>query len=128
MLPAVFKWGMVRISISRLYILCCLLLKPQNKTIAANLFVWWFKPQGEDSKTCQIEFDLAADANGTRCVEKKSTFVGAIRIKCSRIGPIDDLRIPCFVKDMAHPLFLSITGLVRGVSIDYYVIDKNDNE
>lgn len=84
------------------------------------------KPQGADSSTCELEFDYETKNGGT--IEKKSTFEGTIRIKSVKLGPIEDLRIPCFIKDMSHPIFLSIRGLVKGVSIDFYVLDKTNKE
>lgn len=49
---------------------------------------------------------------------------GTIRITCLEMGVIDDLRIPCYVKDMTYPLFLNIRGIVKGVSVEYEITDS----
>ncbi len=51
-----------------------------------------------------------------------------IFLKSSRIGEINDLRIPCYVHDATEPLFLNIKGNTKGVSVNFYYSESKEYE
>lgn len=58
----------------------------------------------------------------------KSNIETKLRIKAHKLGPIDDLRIPCLIADAPDPIFLSIFGEVKGVSVEMYLSDDDKAE
>ncbi len=81
------------------------------------------KVEGEDSKFVELSIE-------PRCgiMKSKSLLDLEIKILSSKIGDINDLRIPCFVNEMNEPLFLNIVGKVHGVSVDYYISNEPEQE
>jgi hypothetical protein len=83
----------------------------------------WGKPEGRDASTCHIEID--------RCqgkIASKTMLDCLLRITAEELIEITDLRIPCYIQEMTAPTFLNLMGLVKGVTVDFYVADPTSSE
>ena len=56
----------------------------------------------------------------------KSVLDCKIYITPSELGELSDIRIPCYIKDMEYPLFVELSGVVKGVSVNYYFTDSDE--
>ena len=58
----------------------------------------------------------------------KSLLEFKIKIKSSKLGYLNDLRIPCYINDALEPIFLKIIGKVHGVSVEYFLANEPEYE
>lgn len=61
-------------------------------------------------------------------MKSKSVLDCKIQIKSSKLGDINDLRIPCYIHDATEPLFLNIKGITKGVSVNFYYSESKEYE
>ena len=51
-----------------------------------------------------------------------------IFIKSSKLGEINDLRLPCYVHETNAPIFLNLKGVTKGVSVNFYYSESKEYE
>lgn len=83
----------------------------------------WFKAEGDDASSCQFTIE---PNSGT--IQPKSTLECTVKFTCAKLGNIEDLRVPCYIKEMPEPLFLSLKAVVKGVAVSYYYSTKSVKE
>lgn len=80
------------------------------------------QPEGAGSQLCKIRVEPERGV-----LKNKSVLDVKIFITSSTLGDLNDLRIPCYVKDMEYPLFVDLSGNVKGVSVNYYFTENADS-
>lgn len=97
-------------------------IRINNHSVLPAYFAWG-PPEGKDAD----EFDIAIDP-AQSVIDQKSTFDCSLRLIPRKLLEITDLRIPCYVRDMSTPLFLNLSGRVKGVSVDFFISDPDKRE
>lgn len=57
-------------------------------------------------------------------MKSKSILDCIVRMRISKLGEFNNIRVPCFVQEMDDPILLNINGLVKGVSAEFYLSDN----
>lgn len=79
------------------------------------------KPEGPDCETTKVRVEPSVGVlNGKSLLECK------LHITPSELGDLPALLIPCYIKDMEYPIFIEVSGTVKGVSVNYYYTDTTD--
>jgi hypothetical protein len=79
----------------------------------------WSKAEGDDANHCSLFMEP-----NSGLIEPKSTVECTFKFNSMKLGGINDLRIPCYIKEMPVPLFLSVNAVVKGVAINYYFSER----
>ncbi|NXB92103.1 DLEC1 protein, partial [Vidua chalybeata] len=86
-----------------------------NQTLLPAKYLWG-KPLGSQAASCSI---LVSPASGTLGPNEEKEF--CIELSANIVGELKDLTLCCSIEDMAEPLFLSISGEVKGLHVTYSV-------
>ncbi|XP_064278714.1 deleted in lung and esophageal cancer protein 1 isoform X2 [Passer domesticus] len=86
-----------------------------NQTLLPAKFLWG-KPIGSQAASCSI---VVSPASGTLGPNEEKEF--CIELSSNTVGELKDLTLSCSIEDMAEPLFLSISGEVKGLHVTYSV-------
>ncbi|XP_053845951.1 LOW QUALITY PROTEIN: deleted in lung and esophageal cancer protein 1 [Vidua macroura] len=86
-----------------------------NQTLLPAKYLWG-KPLGSQAASCSI---LVSPASGTLGPNEEKEF--CIELSANIVGELKDLTLSCSIEDMAEPLFLSISGEVKGLHVTYSV-------
>jgi hypothetical protein len=93
-----------------------------NHSMLEAEFVWG-EPEGEDARFCLIDIEPKHSR-----IASKSMFECLLRIKANELVDLNDLRIPCYIQETTAPVFLNLTGIVKGVTVDYFVSDPDSSQ
>jgi hypothetical protein len=112
------------IQLEELYLNVEKLVKVQlcNHSMLEAEFIWG-NPEGRDANMCHVEIDPCQGK-----IASKTIFECLVRITAKELMEIEDLRIPCYVQETTAPVFLNLTGYVKGVTVDYFVSDPVRSE
>ncbi len=77
------------------------------------------KPEGAAVANCQVRVEPSEGVLMGRSVLDVKVFVTSCEL-----GQLAELRIPCYVKDMEYPVFVEVKGVVKGVSVNYFYLDR----
>ncbi|XP_059725514.1 deleted in lung and esophageal cancer protein 1 [Haemorhous mexicanus] len=86
-----------------------------NQTLLPAKYLWG-KPVGSQAASCSI---VVSPASGTLGPNEEKEF--CIELSANTVGELKDLTLSCSIEDMAEPLFLSISGEVKGLHVTYSV-------
>ncbi|NXQ58089.1 DLEC1 protein, partial [Anthoscopus minutus] len=86
-----------------------------NQTRLPAKFLWG-KLIGNQAASCSI---VVSPASGTLGPNEEKEF--CIELSVNTVGELKELMLSCSIEDMAEPLFLSISGEVKGVHVTYSV-------
>ncbi|XP_054500350.2 deleted in lung and esophageal cancer protein 1 [Agelaius phoeniceus] len=86
-----------------------------NQTLLPAKYLWG-KPIGRQAASCSI---VVSPASGTLGPNEEREF--CIELSANTVGELKDLTLCCSIEDMAEPLFLSISGEVKGLHVTYSV-------
>ncbi|XP_059324950.1 deleted in lung and esophageal cancer protein 1 [Ammospiza nelsoni] len=86
-----------------------------NQTLLPAKYLWG-KPIGSQAASCSI---VVSPASGTLGPNEEREF--CIELSTDTLGELKDLTLCCSIEDMAEPLFLSISGEVKGLHVTYSV-------
>ncbi|XP_041264495.1 deleted in lung and esophageal cancer protein 1 [Onychostruthus taczanowskii] len=86
-----------------------------NQTLLPAKYLWG-KPIGSQAASCSI---VVSPASGTLGPNEEKEF--CIELSSNTVGELKDLTLSCSIEDMAEPLFLSISGEVKGLHVTYSV-------
>ncbi|KAL9871157.1 deleted in lung and esophageal cancer protein 1 [Geothlypis trichas] len=86
-----------------------------NQTLLPAKYLWG-KPIGSQAASCSI---VVSPASGTLGPNEEREF--CIELSANTVGELKDLTLCCSIEDMAEPLFLSISGEVKGLHVTYSV-------
>ncbi|NXG19802.1 DLEC1 protein, partial [Grallaria varia] len=86
-----------------------------NQTLLPAKYLWG-KLIGSQAVYCSV---TVSPASGTLGPNEEKEF--CIELSASIVGELKDLALSCSIEDMAEPLFLSISGEVKGLHVIYSV-------
>nr|XP_031359643.1 deleted in lung and esophageal cancer protein 1 [Lonchura striata domestica] len=86
-----------------------------NQTLLPAKYLWG-KLLGSQAASCSI---VVSPASGTLGPNEEKEF--CIELSANIVGELKDLTLSCSIEDMAEPLFLSISGEVKGLHVTYSV-------
>ncbi|NXO79413.1 DLEC1 protein, partial [Sitta europaea] len=86
-----------------------------NQTLLPAKYLWG-KLIGSQAASCSI---VVSPACGTLGPNEEKEF--CIELSVNTVGELKDLMLSCSIEDMAEPLFLSISGEVKGLHVTYSV-------
>ncbi|NXI31871.1 DLEC1 protein, partial [Sterrhoptilus dennistouni] len=86
-----------------------------NQTLLPTKYLWG-KLIGSQAASCSI---VVSPASGTLGPNEEKEF--CIEMSANTVGELKDLTLSCSIEDMAEPLFLSISGEVKGLHVTYSV-------
>ncbi|NWT98482.1 DLEC1 protein, partial [Urocynchramus pylzowi] len=86
-----------------------------NQTLLPAKYLWG-KLTGSQAASCSI---VVSPASGTLGPNEEKEF--CIELSANIVGELKDLTLSCSIEDMAEPLFLSISGEVKGLHVTYSV-------
>ncbi|XP_037985052.1 deleted in lung and esophageal cancer protein 1 [Motacilla alba alba] len=86
-----------------------------NQTLLPAKYLWG-KLTGSQAASCSI---VVSPASGTLGPNEEKEF--CIELSADIVGELKDLTLSCSIEDMAEPLFLSISGEVKGLHVTYSV-------
>ncbi|KAF2983630.1 hypothetical protein EK904_005558 [Melospiza melodia maxima] len=86
-----------------------------NQTLLPAKYLWG-KPIGSQAASCSV---VVSPASGTLGPNEEREF--CIELSTDTVGELKDLTLCCSIEDMAEPLFLSISGEVKGLHVTYSV-------
>ncbi|KAI1242552.1 Deleted in lung and esophageal cancer protein 1, partial [Lamprotornis superbus] len=86
-----------------------------NQTLLPAKYLWG-KLIGSQAAFCSI---AVSPASGTLGPNEEKEF--CIELSVNTVGELKDLTLSCSIEDMAEPLFLSISGEVKGLHVTYSV-------
>ncbi|XP_050174135.1 deleted in lung and esophageal cancer protein 1 [Myiozetetes cayanensis] len=86
-----------------------------NQTLLPAKYLWG-KLIGSQAVSCSV---AVFPARGTLGPNEEKEF--CIELSASLVGELKDLTLSCSIEDMAEPLFLSISGEVKGLQVIYSV-------
>ncbi|NWX54276.1 DLEC1 protein, partial [Promerops cafer] len=86
-----------------------------NQTLLPAKYLWG-KLIGSQAASCSIE---VSPASGTLGPNEEKEF--CIELSANIVGELKDLMLSCSIEDMSEPLFLSISGEVKGLHVTYSV-------
>ncbi|XP_068031633.1 deleted in lung and esophageal cancer protein 1 isoform X2 [Anomalospiza imberbis] len=86
-----------------------------NQTLLPAKYLWG-KLIGSQAASCSI---VVSPARGTLGPNEEKEF--CIELSANLVGELKDLTLSCSIEDMAEPLFLSISGEVKGLHVTYSV-------
>ncbi|XP_039920879.1 deleted in lung and esophageal cancer protein 1 isoform X2 [Hirundo rustica] len=86
-----------------------------NQTLLPAKYLWG-KLTGSQAASCSI---VVSPASGTLGPNEEKEF--CIELSANTVGELKDLMISCSIEEMAEPLFLSISGEVKGLHVTYSV-------
>ncbi|CAN8185146.1 unnamed protein product [Coccothraustes coccothraustes] len=90
-----------------------------NQTLLPAKYLWG-KPVGSQAASCSI---VVSPASGTLGPNEEKEF--CIELSANTVCELKDLTLSCSIEDMAEPLFLSISGEVKGLHVTYSVPSGN---
>ncbi|RLW11481.1 hypothetical protein DV515_00001295 [Chloebia gouldiae] len=90
-------------------------IKLFNQTLLPAKYLWG-KLLGSQAASCSI---VVSPASGTLGPNEEKEF--CIELSANIVGELKDLTLSCSIEDMAEPLFLSISGEVKGLHVTYSV-------
>ncbi|XP_071416735.1 deleted in lung and esophageal cancer protein 1 [Pithys albifrons albifrons] len=86
-----------------------------NQTVLPAKYLWG-KLIGSQAVSCSV---AVSPASGTLGPNEEQEF--CIELSASIVGELKDLVLSCSIEDMVEPLFLSISGEVKGLHVIYSV-------
>ncbi|NXA88274.1 DLEC1 protein, partial [Melanocharis versteri] len=86
-----------------------------NQTLLPAKYLWG-KLIGSQAASCSI---VVSPASGTLGPNEEKEF--CIELSANTVGELKDLTLSCSIEDMDEPLFLSISGEVKGLHVTYSV-------
>ncbi|XP_064495177.1 deleted in lung and esophageal cancer protein 1 isoform X1 [Pseudopipra pipra] len=86
-----------------------------NQTLLPAKYLWG-KLIGSQAVSCSV---TVSPASGTLGPNEEKEF--CIELSASIVGELKDLTLSCSIEDMVEPLFLSISGEVKGLQVFYSV-------
>ncbi|NXQ13304.1 DLEC1 protein, partial [Peucedramus taeniatus] len=86
-----------------------------NQTLLPAKYLWG-KLIGSQAASCSI---VVSPASGTLGPNEEKEF--CIELSAYIVGELKDLTLSCSIEDMAEPLFLSISGEVKGLHVTYSI-------
>ncbi|NWS11272.1 DLEC1 protein, partial [Pachyramphus minor] len=86
-----------------------------NQTLLPAKYLWG-KLIGSQAVSCSI---TVSPASGTLGPNEEKEF--CIELSANIVGELKDLALSCSIEDMVEPLFLSISGEVKGLQVIYSV-------
>ncbi|NXM17952.1 DLEC1 protein, partial [Ploceus nigricollis] len=86
-----------------------------NQTLLPAKYIWG-KLIGSQAASCSI---VVSPASGTLGPNEEKEF--CIELSANIVGELKELTLPCSIEDTAEPLFLSISGEVKGLHVTYSV-------
>ncbi|NXC06644.1 DLEC1 protein, partial [Orthonyx spaldingii] len=86
-----------------------------NQTLLPTKYLWG-KLIGSQAASCSI---VVCPASGTLGPNEEKEF--CIELSADTVGDLKGLTLSCSIEDMAEPLFLSISGEVKGLHVTYSV-------
>ncbi|NWI00846.1 DLEC1 protein, partial [Tichodroma muraria] len=86
-----------------------------NQTLLPTKYLWG-KLIGSQAASCSV---MVSPASGTLGPNEEKEF--CIELSANTVGELKDLTLSCSIEDMADPLFLSISGEVKGLHVTYSV-------
>ncbi|NXB80464.1 DLEC1 protein, partial [Donacobius atricapilla] len=86
-----------------------------NQTLLPAKYLWG-KLIGSQAASCSV---MVSPASGTLGPNEEKEF--CIEMSANTVGELKDLMLSCSIEDMAEPLFLSISGEVKGLHVTYSV-------
>ncbi|XP_058689801.1 deleted in lung and esophageal cancer protein 1 [Poecile atricapillus] len=90
-----------------------------NQTLLPAKYLWG-KLVGSQAASCSI---VVSPASGILGPNEEKEF--CIQLSANTVGELKDLMLSCSIEDMAEPLFLCISGEVKGVHVTYSVSSGN---
>ncbi|NXU58869.1 DLEC1 protein, partial [Turnix velox] len=84
-----------------------------NQTLLPAKYLWG-KLVGSQATSCSV---LISPASGTLGPSEEKEF--CIELSANIVGELKDLALSCTIEDMIEPLFLSISGEVKGLHVTY---------
>uniref|UniRef100_A0A8D2N648 Deleted in lung and esophageal cancer protein 1 n=1 Tax=Zonotrichia albicollis TaxID=44394 RepID=A0A8D2N648_ZONAL len=93
-----------------------------NQTLLPAKYLWE-KPIGSQAASCSI---VVSPASGTLGPNEEREF--CIELSADTVGELKDLTLCCSIEDMAEPLFLSISGEVKGLHVTYSVASGSGDD
>ncbi|NXC55181.1 DLEC1 protein, partial [Aleadryas rufinucha] len=86
-----------------------------NQTLLPTKYLWG-KLIGSQAALCSV---MVSPASGILGPNEEKEF--CIELSADTVGELKDLTLSCSIEDMAEPLFLSISGEVKGLHVIYSV-------
>uniref|UniRef100_A0A8C3XXP0 DLEC1 cilia and flagella associated protein n=1 Tax=Catharus ustulatus TaxID=91951 RepID=A0A8C3XXP0_CATUS len=86
-----------------------------NQTLLPAKYLWG-KLIGSQAASCSV---MVSPASGTLGPNEEKEF--CIELSANTVGELKDLMLPCSIEDMPEPLFLSISGEVKGLHVTYSI-------
>ncbi|KAF4800195.1 Deleted in lung and esophageal cancer protein 1 [Turdus rufiventris] len=86
-----------------------------NQTLLPAKYLWG-KLIGSQAASCSV---TVSPANGTLGPNEEKEF--CIELSVNTVGELKDLVLSCSIEDMPEPLFLSISGEVKGLHVTYSI-------
>ncbi|NWW00972.1 DLEC1 protein, partial [Oreocharis arfaki] len=86
-----------------------------NQTLLPTKYLWG-KLIGSQAALCSV---VVSPASGTLGPNEEKEF--CIELSANTVGELKDLTLSCSIEDMAEPLFLSISGEVKGLHVIYSI-------
>ncbi|NXE41313.1 DLEC1 protein, partial [Ptilorrhoa leucosticta] len=86
-----------------------------NQTLLPAKYLWG-KLIGSQAALCSV---MVSPASGTLGPNEEKEF--CIELSANTVGELKDLTLCCSIEDMAEPLFLSISGEVKGLHVIYSI-------
>ncbi|NXT69954.1 DLEC1 protein, partial [Chaetops frenatus] len=86
-----------------------------NQTLLPAKYLWG-KLIGSQAASCSV---VVSPASGTLGPNEEKEF--CIELSANIVGELKDLTLSCNIEDMDEPLFLSISGEVKGLHVTYSV-------
>ncbi|NXA08177.1 DLEC1 protein, partial [Sapayoa aenigma] len=86
-----------------------------NQTLLPAKYLWG-KLIGSQAPSCSV---TVSPASGTLGPNEEKEF--CVELSADMVGELKDLALSCSIEDMAEPLFLSISGEVKGLHVTYSV-------
>ncbi|XP_046844531.1 deleted in lung and esophageal cancer protein 1-like [Xenia sp. Carnegie-2017] len=86
----------------------------ENKTLLSSN-ITWKECIGVDSHFCTVKFNPSSCTIGPR---ERKTF--NVSFTSCKEGPLEDAAVKCEVEEMEKPLFLSFSGTVSGLEVQYW--------
>ncbi|XP_074401785.1 deleted in lung and esophageal cancer protein 1 isoform X3 [Zonotrichia albicollis] len=93
-----------------------------NQTLLPAKYLWE-KPIGSQAASCSI---VVSPASGTLGPNEEREF--CIELSADTVGELKDLTLCCSIEDRAEPLFLSISGEVKGLHVTYSVASGSGDD
>ncbi|XP_041899486.1 deleted in lung and esophageal cancer protein 1 isoform X1 [Corvus kubaryi] len=90
-----------------------------NQTLLPTKYLWG-KLIGSQAALCSV---VVSPASGTLGPNEEKEF--CIELSANTVGELKDLTLSCSIEDMVEPLFLSISGEVKGLHVIYSVPSDN---